>query len=404
MGRTLLTTYERPMLEPSRQWCFFFFLGFVLLISFESSGVQIPPDHHPYVDDVSIPVRVLLARGTHAVRIQALSGELWISAPNFSRWKSVGRTAEISWIHNKPPFYFLINGEVWKFPRILLRGSRPGLLRHGTGLYRGSLEVIQDRKEFFVVNRISLEPYLVSVLGSEMNPTWELEALKAQAVAARSYAFYRVAHARSPYYDLESSVSDQVYEGAEHESLQTRKAIEQTAGESLRQGKEPYQAYFHSRCGGMTEPAENVWRKGAPQKSSRVPCPFCREHPSPWTATFSSAEILTALHQDPRANLRLASAEKSPSGRVLSLKLGSLGHEKLVTSDQLRSLLGYSRLKSSYFSWKTSSGSVAFSGVGRGHGVGMCQWGARYLAQQGKSYREILQHYYPGIALAAKLR
>jgi stage II sporulation protein D len=390
------------MLEHSKQWCFFFLLGLVLSISFEGSGAPLAPDRTTSDVDVSIPIRVLLARGTHPVRVQALTGELWISPPNNSAWKNVGSTAEISWVREKASSHFVINGEVWKFPHLRVRGSRPGLLRHGTGLYRGSFELVAEQKDFLVVNRVSLEPYLVSLLGSEMSPSWEIEALKAQAVAARSYALYRVAHARSPHYDLESSVADQVYEGADHESLRARAAAIGTAGEYLRQGTEPFQAHFHARCGGTTEVAENVWKTKSKSSQPHVVCPFCRTHPARWSASFPLSHVLSVLHQNPLAGLRIASAERSPSGRILSMKLGNAGSEKWVKSDELRSLLGFSRLKSTYFTWKVSPHLIEFDGVGLGHGVGMCQWGARYLAQQGKSYREILRHYYPGIALAGK--
>ena len=97
--------------------------------------------------------------------------------------------------------------------------------------------------------------------------------------------------------------------------------------------------------------------------------------------------------------LKAISTDKTPSGRVANLTLAVNGEEKKITSDQLRAIVGYTKIKSAIFDYQINGSEISFTGVGSGHGVGMCQWGARYLAKTGLNFKQILAHYYPEIAL-----
>jgi stage II sporulation protein D len=252
-----------------------------------------------------------------------------------------------------------------------------------------------------IVNILPLEEYLVGTLSGEMMASWNLEALKAQAVAARSYALYAKRFPKSRLFDLQRSTHDQVYLASAVYHKKFRQAVEATRGQYLQYRKKPLKAFYHSRCGGKTALATAVWdrKKGPPQRNAR--CPYCRRHPQRWTASFDLKQVLNAIGSSPLPlrPVKITLEKTSRSGRITSLRLGPLGREKSVTSERLRSLLGYRKLKSTLFDWTIRNGRILFRGVGSGHGVGMCQWGAQYLAEKGSTYRKILAHYYPGITV-----
>lgn len=215
-------------------------------------------------------------------------------------------------------------------------------------------------------------------------------------MASRTYALHRARHPRSSRFDLEAGVRDQVYGGASAEAPALRAAVAQTRGEYLSDEKgRPLAALFHSQCGGKTEVAGAVWA-GSRKGGASVPCEFCREKAAGWRARFSWQELRSALGWPVGAKVpRLSAGEKLPSGRWKSLGLNGPPGNAELSADELRRRLGYDKLKSALFEWKTDREGVEFSGRGAGHGVGLCQWGARHLAKRGRGYRAILAHYYP---------
>lgn len=295
----------------------------------------------------------------------------------------------------------LVNGIALKEGFVFVRGGKSPsdkLQFHGQ-VFRGALEWIKKENGFSVINHLTLTDYLLGTLGSEMSASWEMEALKAQAVASRTYAHYMRRHPKSTLYDLESSTQDQVYGGVQAENKRVLEAIQGTRNEVLFFNNEPIKAFFHSRCGGSTESAAFVWsqREGFPQK--QVSCPFCIENPFKWETQIKAYELLKWTGLEPHGNFKIEPGDRGPSGRLVSLNLIAGTQKASIRADLLRSRLGYTKLKSSRFLWHQEGDQINFQGVGNGHGVGMCQWGARYLAKQGKSYREILAHYYPGAVL-----
>ncbi|MBY0372286.1 SpoIID/LytB domain-containing protein [bacterium] len=147
--------------------------------------------------------------------------------------------------------------------------------------YRGGLRVQVREGEVFLVNNIAMEHYLASTVGGEMSPSWPLEALKAQTVAARSYTVAKIRQPRHALFDLEDTTEDQVYQGVGSEQLSVWDAVKQTDGVVLTRLGRPTTAYYHSRCGGETLTPEQAWGKRR-LFAERVPCPYCRNHPFQW--------------------------------------------------------------------------------------------------------------------------
>lgn len=270
--------------------------------------------------------------------------------------------------------------------------------------FHGKLMVYRNTRGILLVNDLDIERYVEGVASKEVPSSWPIEAIKAQAVIARTFALKRIQqHAkRGRLYDVESSVLDQVYGGhTEHTSVQ--EAVRATSGTVLTFGGKLIEAFYHSCCGGMTTTPEHVWRSALPYYRP-VPCPYCTQCPSYfWKLESKASSIVAALHGTKYALNDLRSitvAKKDASGRNAALFLRSSQGEQRISGDDFRRYLGYGVLKSTHFTANIdASGSVLFRGSGSGHGLGLCQWGAKNLADQGKSFREILSHYYPKVAI-----
>jgi stage II sporulation protein D len=329
----------------------------------------------------SVSVRV-----ANAVPAVSIAGEgLSVNGKTFS-----GATLRASmrddrlWIGSRS-----LRGEV----SILARG---GLRLDGRPL-PGSLRLVPrsgDRLD--AVNVVPLETYVASTVASETPETWPSEALKAQAVVARSYALHQRARRGEEVFDVEADVISQRYAvGAVPESA--RDAARATAGQVLTFEGEPILAAFHSSSGGETASAAEVWGE---------PVPYLRSVSSPddaapdyfWSYEIPSPDLAAALREAGYAPGRVNDVrvlERSPSGRVLSVQIGAAE----LSGRSLREVLGGRALRSAMFDARLEGATVRFLGSGSGHGVGLCQWGASEFARRGLSYREILSHYYPGTNL-----
>lgn len=282
-----------------------------------------------------------------------------------------------------------------------IRGS--SLRMNGRG-YRDKIVVHARGAHCLVVNEVGLDHYIAGVIGREMAPSWPLEALKAQAVASRSYALHQMGASRGRDFDVESTTQDQVYEGTAGESPSTLLAAETTRGEVLGFGKEPLKAYFHANCGGATEVPGFVW--GGDAKAFRpVACPYHKRERdrTKWSVKLSVGQLENALKKIagllPRGFRRLASLEAgapNESRRLTDVAVSDgAGNSVLVSANAFRNALGNTKVKSTAFKIQRGSGGYTLEGEGHGHGVGMCQVGARAMAEEGRSYAQILQFYYP---------
>lgn len=282
------------------------------------------------------------------------------------------------------------------------RPEGAGPWRVGPRIVRGQISVTIEAGQIQVLNRVGLEDYVASTVGGEMSSSWPSEALRAQAVAARTYALYEAGRRRGSAWDVRATALSQVYGGVEAETSATRAATRATAHQVLTYDGRPILAVFHSTAGGRTATAAEVWGEDLPylrvvevEDEDDAPHTY-------WRRAFDSAalrELLEAAGVSVGALEDLSVDRRTASGRVERLVVrGSTGSATL-SGNALRVLLGGMHLRSTLFEIRASATGFVFVGSGHGHGVGMSQWGARAMARQGASYERILSRFYPGARL-----
>lgn len=280
---------------------------------------------------------------------------------------------------------------------VWLDPGEDGLVYIGDRWYRGSVRLVPGSGGLLAVNHVDLEQYLYSVLGAEMGGDWPLEALKAQAVAARSFALFRQRRdARQPF-DLGDTTTWQVYRGVSEEEPNTLAATLATAREVLVSGSQIVEAVYHASSGGHTENSEDIWDNPTPYLRGVPDYDLAEINPHRvWEETFSPAALGQRLGGVGRLQ-QIVVEERTAFGRVRSLRAIGDGGQRTFSGDRFQSLLA---LKSTRFNVEPELDAgdrpIAFRirGSGFGHGVGMSQWGARVLAEEGYNYRQILGHYY----------
>jgi stage II sporulation protein D len=290
--------------------------------------------------------------------------------------------------------------------------SAGGFLHLDGKPYRARLTILPKGGACLAVNTLDLEKYVAGVISVEMPQSWPLEALKAQAVASRSYALFQVKTNSGRDFDLDSSTRDQVYEGITGETPRSVQAAEATRGLALAYGKSALKAYFHANCGGITEVPELVWG-GEAHAFRPVICPYHRRQRdrNHWSIRLSRLQIESALKKItgllPRSFVRLASLEAGApdsSHRLSDVAISDgEGNNLLVSANAFRNAIGNTRLKSTNFQIRKDAQGYSLEGKGNGHGVGLCQVGARAMAEERKSFRQILRFYYPLAIIRAVL-
>ncbi len=258
---------------------------------------------------------------------------------------------------------------------------------------------------------IPLEKYLLGVMSKEVPVDWPLEALKAQAVASRTYAVYRRQHPRNPKFDVSATTADQVFDKKRHYPEPLIEAIQETKGEVLTYQGEAFEAFFHSTCGGASEKASHVWEGDYPPpvEASHAD-PFCSAAPhDDWTYTVSEETLENILRDKGYAlpkdwNIGIDRSDEFGRVQTLTIESSTEGRKKnksvqTLNANTLREMVGYSNLHSTLFVLSEDDNGIVFTGKGSGHGVGLCQWGAKGQAEDGKNYRDILNFYYPGADL-----
>ena len=267
--------------------------------------------------------------------------------------------------------------------------------------YRGDLEVVKDPKtsKTLLVNRLPLEEYLKGVVPSEMPASWHLEALKAQAVAARTYAINAIRQNKEQSYHLESTTQSQVYSGTKRETKESNQAVMQTNGKILLYANTPINAFYHSNSGGITESSDQVWGTSTPYTTSKK-SPYCEKAPNfNWEYKVSKDLVKEKLKLPEFTSILVVST--TPSGRIKELEFKNEEESiSKISAVEFRKILGANFIKSLLFKININDSFVVFNGKGFGHGVGMSQWGTKYQADEGKSYKEILQYYYTDIDIA----
>ena len=261
--------------------------------------------------------------------------------------------------------------------------------------YRGKIEVWKGNKGLYIINQLPLEEYVKNVVYSETTEDWAYEALKVQAVIARTYAVKQMLRNRGKLYHLTSSTIHQLYYG-DYRDERIEKAVEETKGQILTYKGEPIEALYHSTCGGKTEYAEEVFSQKIaylrPVKNDCSLSPYWR-----WRKRHSLREIQKALKIKNIKDIQIASHTKS--GRVKELKIITDKKVLYMLAKDFRRSLGWKAIPSTWFEIKRVKDVFVFDGRGYGHGVGLCQWGAEEMAEQGFDYKYILNYYYPDTKL-----
>ncbi|HQO04226.1 MAG TPA: SpoIID/LytB domain-containing protein [Spirochaetota bacterium] len=272
-------------------------------------------------------------------------------------------------------------------------------LRINGNPYRGYLELHNVLGKMYVVNVLKMDEYLYGVVPAEMPVSWNAEALKAQAIAARTYAIYHIERNKNALYDLDATTKFQVYNGFSVEDTRTNHAVQSTSGEIGVFKHKPILSYFHSTCGGTTINDKYVWEGNDLPYLEGIRCPFCKESPKySWHDDLSVDEIKHALRKEYNEISRIKGVSfKKINGRVVSVVVRHDNGRIKLTGNQFRLLVSPRRIRSLYFTAKKTKQGLAFNGHGWGHGVGMCQYGAKGMAEKGVQYKDILKYYYTGI-------
>jgi len=384
------------------------------LIALAPSCTQRPPPITQFTSDATTPtgeprpVRVLLVENVESAQVS-------IAAPfTVEPWGARLRGTPPVLAQCAP----LANGTVRTAPssiavgdhhfpddQVLLRVQSPTALTVNGQRYRGNLVARRTPEgQLQLINTLPVEDYLYGVLGGESFPTWPTATLEAQAIIARSYALWRMADRRDEPFDLYATVMDQNYLGMAKEDPRLTAAVDRTAGMVLLYQMKLFRCYYHSTCGGHTEAVNDVFPEPPLLPLSAVPCQFCKEskHFS-WKRTLTKAEIGDSLAKKGYSATRVASlavASRTAAGRAKEITVGLPGGKQLtILASNFRLAVGPGTLPSVWAEARDLGTSIEFTGHGFGHGVGLCQWGAKGMADARHSAAEILRHYYPGAQL-----
>lgn len=346
-------------------------------------------------------IRVLLEKNNAQSDLLAPLGHLQWRTEENAIWHALPAVVKVTWHAERSQFQVgqtSVSASTLFF-RAGEKGNEPWVLNGKRR--RGILQVSRLRYQTAYVLRVPLELYTEGVVIAEMGSRAEFEALKAQAVAARTFALYRFQRPRHGAYDVDATIADQVFDDSVSHSL-VADAVKDTRGQYLTYDDKsppiPFKAFYHSRCGGQTASAKEVWLNPEGNKSVSVPCAYCQRNHYRWRAQVS-VEELTSVLKMPLAPVRLAISKATANGRLLELVAKGTGPQVTLRAEELRQKLGFTRLQGTQFTWDVENSNFTFTGRGAGHGVGLCQWGARGMARAGSTYEEILSHYYAGSRL-----
>lgn len=314
---------------------------------------------------------------------------------------------------------------------LVVRPRGGGMVTSNGTRFRGTVLIRPAESGVTAVNVLDLETYLLGVVPLEIGknrPPEELEAVKAQAIAARTYAIRHMGRRSALGFDFYGSVSDQVYGGADADDEVARRAVEGTRGMVITYEGEPIEAFYHSTCGGRTAALEDVW-PGEPRPYLRSVSDakpgggaYCEtSNRFRWTESWDGPALRETLEQGLDSRIpgtpdveRVSSIEvtgRTTSGRAEALRLVVDGRTFRIPGDSIRWVLRPEPnriLNSSLIEVHTRGADevtgLTVEGAGWGHGIGMCQVGAMGRARAGQSYRDILLTYYPGTRITRLYR
>jgi len=352
-----------------------------------------PPPPPPPAEDVKAPdVRVRLCKSVDALTIK-------------------GSPACISGTGCRERFEVSVkNGRIWVNREAItgneavFESQQPLLAQCGSKKkkVRGKLVVKLKEDRLMLLNLVDMEDYLKSVVPSESYASWPLETLKAQAVAARTYAYYQILHRKNWDFDVVDDEGDQAYKGIQRETAKTTQAVKETRGVVLLYQDKPILAMYSANSGGHTADAGAIFNLSKPYLKAQPDPASLEGKMARWTRKHSVSEVEAGLNSrgvNVRGLQRIEAAERGPSGRITKVRIVSSSGSTVVRT---RTTLGRAlKLPEILLEIRRDNGQFIFDGRGWGHGVGYSQWGS---AIQGKNdgYHEILAFYYPTANLIKK--
>jgi len=281
-----------------------------------------------------------------------------------------------------------------------------GKIKIDGNIYPGEIEVFsKDGQTISLVNNVNIETYLYGVVPYEISPSWTDEMLKIQSIVARTYTIANLNRHKEDGFDLCSTVHCQVYKGInENMELRIKKAVDSTKGLVVvdKNNEHLVQTYYHATCGGATEDVSEVWYEVSSIKSLKgVKCEFCKNSPYySWECDFDIKEFVSELKYngfvigDKIKSISVLS--KTKNDRIKDLQIIGNKDKIILSGENLRKIFGYNKIKSTKIDKiEIDNNRIYFYGKGWGHGIGLCQWGANELTKQGKSFKEVIEYYYP---------
>ena len=284
---------------------------------------------------------------------------------------------------------------------------------YGTHITEGGKKKAKVR----ILARLPIEEYLYGVVAGEVPTSWPIEALRAQAVASRSFAYFEMRNRKNEEYDVHASTRSQVWRPTMAVEPPVRSAVDSTRGIVVTEKNALIKTFFHSECGGFTADARWVFTKTPILALSGVRCPRCSDRankPTSWSVAYTRQEITDRLRAaglfKRGGTIRMIQAldhEGNPMGRrlgrVVTVEItlaGGSGSALRIPANDFRLAMGADRNNISSTYMTIDGGGeprVTFSGFGWGHGVGLCQYGAAYAAEKLRyDFLDILALYYPG--------
>jgi len=368
-----------------------FFLSYRVHVQTERRVYMPPLEEHPW--NASSTVKVLLISQAQELSVNCRYGGLW-------RALGEGDAGSIAvekgaWKVMLAPAGLGIGNKTLRAAAAVFTPAGQTFTLGGRS-YRGELVVEKKEDGLRAINSLGLEDYVRSVVASEMSRSWPLEALMAQAVAARTFALYRLEQRKKLSWNL--SIYDLAYRGRSAECRAADRAVELTQGVVMTYGGKLLPAYFHSTCGGRTASAQKVFGEQPLPPLAGVECGWCWRSPHyRWRALVSQEHITQALAKWDAGVVRsIEPLGTDPDGRATFVKVNGTTQ---IPADEFRAAVEPRSLKSTDFVVQREGESFVFEGKGWGHGVGLCQWGARQQAAAGRNWQQILNFYYPGVTL-----
>ena len=366
-------------------------LKIIFLINFAFAGIE------------PLKVRVRIAKSVPVIRISGKDLKNTIFPKNL----------ESSYQGNKTIQFNCLKSQYISKPTLFASlSSNVGLLEFDDHKYQGKVLIVSKGKDRScdVINETTMESYIGTLLAKEMNAVWPIEALKAQAVAARTYAYSKmksknvsVSAGYETFYDLESSERHQVGGQFFDANQNTVRAANATKGEILITGAgKVTPIFFHAKCGGRTLRPDQVWENAVPGYDSVI-CPFCDHHgKSEWSSTLNNERFRSFLNflQQKKHIPKIIDADGKlfiPFSEEFKSQVRVYVGEKFYTFNKslFRNYFGRILVPSNYFKIIHQGNKIELTGKGLGHGVGMCQLGSLDMAQKGYDYKAILAHYFP---------